>query len=86
MEKIFLRKVFFGRFLLTAFLYSKNASILNNFIVLDVPENIKVHRLTESFRKCGAHLTLVNFFQLCSFFYTCTLYIYFSRYSYSPHD
>ena len=36
--------------------------------MLYVPENVKVHRLTESFRKCCAHLTLVNFFQLCSFF------------------
>ena len=36
--------------------------------MLDVQENVKVHRLTENFRKCRAHLILVNFFQLCCFF------------------
>jgi hypothetical protein len=31
-----------------------------------LPENVKIHRLTESFRKFRTHL---NFFQLCTFFW-----------------
>jgi hypothetical protein len=35
--------------------------------VQDVPENVKVHRLSESFRKGRAHMTLANFFQPYTF-------------------